>query len=586
MNKIQILPDEIVNKIAAGEVVDRPSSAAKEIIENSIDANAKKIVINVRGGGKTEITVSDDGDGIIGNDLQLAVTRHATSKLNPKKINQISFLGFRGEALPSIGSVSEMTIKSNVTNNQDGMMIEVHSGKISKVKPTNQKKGTIVSIKNLFFSTPARLKFLKTDNYESLLIKRIVQKLALCNFKIDFELNINNKLAIKTRNKDEVSDKQLLENRVCDLLGPEFLENSIFIDESSDNFRFKGFLGIPTFHHSNTNNQFLFINGRVVQDKSMNVIFKLAYRDFMSYDRFPQLVLFIDCPSEDVDVNVHPTKNELRFRNLNFLRSKILKVFKNNIANAVHQASTINTIRAINKFTNKSNKQTFLQLKDEKFADENLNSSDNKTNYDEKININDENDEIFPMGYAKSQFHKTYIISETNEGIIITDQHAAHERLVYERLKKDFFEKKVKTQILLIPVIIDLDSTTLKNLEKKIDLVYEYGLKIELFGKDSIIVRELPQILSNCNVKKLIMDLVEELIDLGDSKSLENQINMICSKMACHGSIRAGRELQVEEMNDLLRRMELTPFSGQCNHGRPTYVELKLGDIEKLFGRK
>ena len=227
-----------------------------------------------------------------------------------------------------------------------------------------------------------------------------------------------------------------------------------------------------------------------------------------------------------------------------------------------------------------------MQLKEEKFTDESLNSSDNKTNYDEKININSDNEEIFPMGYAKSQFHKTYIISETNEGIIITDQHAAHERLVYERLKKDFFEKKVKTQILLIPVIIDLDSTTLKNLEKKIDLVYEYGLKIELFGKDSIIVRELPQILANCNVKKLIMDLVEELIDLGDSKSLENQINMICSKMACHGSIRAGRELQVEEMNDLLRRMELTPFSGQCNHGRPTYVELKLGDIEKLFGRK
>ena len=301
---------------------------------------------------------------------------------------------------------------------------------------------------------------------------------------------------------------------------------------------------------------------------------------------FPQLVLFIDCPPEDVDVNVHPTKNELRFRNLNFLRSKILNAFKKNIANAGHQASTINTLRAINKFTSKSNKQTFLQLKEEKFTDESLNSSDNKNSYDEKINIPSDNEEIFPMGYAKSQFHKTYIISETNEGIIITDQHAAHERLVYERLKKDFFEKKVKTQILLIPVIIDLDSTTLKNLEKKIDLVYEYGLKIELFGKDSIIVRELPQILANCNVKKLIMDLVEELIDLGDSKSLENQINMICSKMACHGSIRAGRELQVEEMNDLLRRMELTPFSGQCNHGRPTYVELKLGDIEKLFGRK
>ena len=585
MNKIKILPDEIINQIAAGEVLDRPSSAVKELVENSIDANSKKISVFVRDGGKTEIVVTDDGDGISKQELELAVTRHATSKLNEKKIDTLSFLGFRGEALPSIGSVSEMSIKSNINDDQNGMMIEIIAGIKKKIRPVNHRKGTTVSVKKLFFSTPARLKFLKTDNYESLLIKRIIQKLALCNYDIDFDLTINNKKAILTKSDKNGDKKEKFKRRVATLLGSEFIDNSIFINEISENFKFKGYIGIPTFHHSNTNNQFLFVNGRVVQDKSMNVIFKVAYRDFMSYDRFPQLVLFIECPKDEVDVNVHPSKNEMRFRNLNYLRSKILKVFQSNLITAGHRASTLNTLKAVEKFSFKSNQKTFLQLKDEKFNDENLNnlshSSDNNIDKQDK-----ENSSLFPLGYAKSQFHKTYIMSETNEGIVIIDQHAAHERLVYEKLKKDFFEKKIKTQILLIPVVIDVDSSIIENLEKKLQLVSEYGVKIEIFGKTSVIVRELPHILANCNVKKLVIDLIEEVLETNDSKSVENEINKICSRMACHGSIRAGRDLQVDEMNDLLRKMESTPFSGQCNHGRPTYVELKIGDIEKLFGRK
>ena len=586
MNKIKILPDEVINQIAAGEVLDRPSSAVKELIENSIDANSKNISIFVRDGGKAEIIITDDGDGISEQELELAVTRHATSKLNEKKIDTLSFLGFRGEALPSIGSVSEMIIKSNTNENQNGMMIEVISGIKKKIRPVNHRKGTTVLIKKLFFSTPARLKFLKTENYESLLIKRIVQKLALCNYEVDFDLTINNKKAILTKSDKSNDKKKKLERRVSTLLGPEFIENSIFINEISENFKFKGYLGIPTFHHSNTNNQFLFVNGRVVQDKSMNVIFKVAYRDFMSYDRFPQLVLFIECPQNEVDVNVHPSKNEMRFRNLNYLRSKILKVFKSNLITAGHRASTINTVKAIEKFSFKSNQKTFLQLKDEKFTDETLNNFNHSYDNDNLDESEKENPSLFPLGYAKSQFHKTYIISETDQGIIIIDQHAAHERLVYERLKKDFFEKKIKTQILLIPVVIDIDSSVMKNLEKKLQHVSEYGVKIEIFGKTSVIVRELPHILANCNVKKLVTDLIEEVVETDDLKSVESEINKICSKMACHGSIRAGRDLQVDEMNDLLRKMESTPFSGQCNHGRPTYVELKIDDIEKLFGRK
>tara|TARA_B100000035_G_scaffold44911_1_gene33866 strand:- start:1343 stop:3103 length:1761 start_codon:yes stop_codon:yes gene_type:complete len=586
MNKIKILPDEVINQIAAGEVLDRPSSAVKELVENSIDANSKNISIFIRDGGKSEIIITDDGDGIPEQELELAVTRHATSKLNEKKIDTLSFLGFRGEALPSIGSVSEMIIKSNTNDNQNGMMIEVISGKKKIIRPVNHRKGTTVLIKKLFFSTPARLKFLKTDNYETLLIKRIVQKLALCNYEVDFDLTINNKKAILTKSDKSSDKKKKLEKRVSTLLGSEFVENSIFINEISEHFKFKGYLGIPTFHHSNTNNQFLFVNGRVVQDKSMNVIFKVAYKDFMSYDRFPQLVLFIECPQDEVDVNVHPSKNEMRFKNLNYLRSKILKVFKSNLITAGHRASTLNTVKAIEKFSFKSNQKTFLQLKDEKFTDETLNNLNNAYDKNNTDETDKQNPSLFPLGYAKSQFHKTYIISETDQGIVIIDQHAAHERLVYERLKKDFFEKKIKTQILLIPVVIDIDSSVIKNLEKKLHHFSEYGVKIEIFGKTSVIVRELPHILANCNVKKLVFDLIEEVLETDDSKSVENEINKICSKMACHGSIRAGRDLQVDEMNDLLRKMESTPFSGQCNHGRPTYVELKINDIEKLFGRK
>ena len=389
-----------------------------------------------------------------------------------------------------------------------------------------------------------------------------------------------------TKSDKNCDKKEKFKRRVATLLGSEFIDNSIFINETSENFIFKGYIGIPTFHHSNTNNQFLFVNGRVVQDKSMNVIFKVAYRDFMSYDRFPQLVLFIECPKDEVDVNVHPSKNEMRFRNLNYLRSKILKIFQSNLITAGHRASTLNTLKAVDKFSFKSNQKTFLQLKDEKFNDENLNNLSHSLDNNNIDKQDKENSSLFPLGYAKSQFHKTYIMSETNEGIVIIDQHAAHERLVYEKLKKDFFEKKIKTQILLIPVVIDVDSSIIENLEKKLQLVSEYGVKIEIFGKTSVIVRELPHILANCNVKKLVIDLIEEVLETNDSKSVENEINKICSKMACHGSIRAGRDLQVDEMNDLLRKMESTPFSGQCNHGRPTYVELKIGDIEKLFGRK
>lgn len=579
--KIKILSDELINKIAAGEVLERPSSAVKELVENSIDANSKTINIYVRNGGKTEITVIDDGDGIDENQLELAVKRHATSKLNMENFDNILSLGFRGEALPSIAAVSNLKIKSNTKNNENGNSIELNAGKIISMKPTNQKKGTFINVKDLFFSTPARLKFLKSENYESLLIKRTIKKLAICNYNIIFNLNVNHKDVLKTKKVEETDDLAQLKIRVTEVLGNEFIENSIFFDEQKDCCRFFGFLGVPTYHHSNTNNQYIFVNKRIVQDKSLNIIFKLAYRDFISYDRFPQFVCFIECPSEDIDVNVHPAKNEVRFKDIKSLNSNIINCVKENLKKVMHFASTVNTDRAINKFS-KSVLQNTLKLAETPDVDFTpvLMKGENQRQNEGHVK------KEFPLGYAKSQFHNTYIISQTDNGIVVVDQHAAHERIVYERLKNQIYKNEIKTQLLLIPVVIDIEKSSLNVILNSLDTVKKFGVIIEPFGSDSIVVREVPGILSDCDIKNLTLDIIDDLIESKDSKLVEERINRICSKMACHGSIRAGREMQINEMNDLLRRMEATPFSGQCNHGRPTYVELKLNDIEKLFGRR
>jgi len=498
-----------------------------------------------------------------------------------ENFDNILSLGFRGEALPSIAAVSNLKIKSNTKNNENGNAIELNAGKIISKKPTNQKKGTFINVKDLFFSTPARLKFLKSENYESLLIKRTVKKLAMCNYNIIFNLNVNHKDVLKTKKVEETSDQTQLKNRVTEVLGNEFIENSIFFDEQRDNFRFFGFLGVPTYHHSNTNNQYIFVNKRIVQDKSLNVIFKLAYRDFISYDRFPQFICFIECPSEDIDVNVHPAKNEVRFKDVKTLNSNIINCVKENLKKVMHFASTVNTDRAINKFS-KSVSQNTLKLAettDVEFTPFPMKGENQEQNQDSEK-------KEFPLGYAKSQFHNTYIISQTDNGIVVVDQHAAHERIVYERLKNQIYNNEIKTQLLLIPVVIDIEKSSLNVILNSLETVKKFGVNIEPFGNDSIVVREVPSILSDCDIKNLTLDIIDDLIESKDSKLVEERINRICSKMACHGSIRAGREMQINEMNDLLRRMEATPFSGQCNHGRPTYVELKLNDIEKLFGRK
>ncbi len=578
MNKIEILSDDLINKIAAGEVIERPASAVKELVENSIDANSKKIDIYIKDAGKTEITVSDNGSGIEKSQLKKAVIRHSTSKINSNLLNKIKTMGFRGEALSSIVSVSDFTIRANCNNDLDGHEINLTAGNLTYSKPASQKKGCFVSVKNLFYSTPARLKFLKSASYETLLIKRLIQKFAIIHIDKEFNLIVNNKKVINTRQNSELDVKEQLKKRAAEILGQDFVENTIEFEEKQNELCVAGLLGLPTYSYSNSNNQYIYVNGRIINDKSLNTIVKVAYRDLLFHDRFPQVIINIKCPFDWVDVNVHPMKNEVRFKDKDLLNSFLIKSIKSSLATLGHKNSNKSSFELINKFQSKNNFQKNLILKENS-------EIENKANTEVK-KIEKKSLDYLPLGFAKSQFHENYIISQTKDGIIIIDQHAAHERIIYEKLKEDFYNKKIKTQILLIPIIVNVDNIILNSLKKKFLNLERFGLKIEPFGPDSLILREIPAIIAESNLQKLIEALISELVNEESFDSIEIEINKICSTIACYGSIRSGRELQIEEMNDLLRKMENTDFSGQCNHGRPTYIKLSLIDIEKLFGRK
>lgn len=580
MNKIKILSSDLINKISAGEVLDRPASAIKELVENSIDANSSKIEVFIRNGGKTEMKVIDNGSGISNSELTLATMRHSTSKL--ENLDKINTLGFRGEALSSIATVSNMKIESKSKFNELGSEIYLRAGKKDYQKPFSRINGTSITIKDIFFSTPARLKFLKSEKHETFLIKRIIQKLALSNPKIEFLFYNNDNLVFRAEKISSMNFDELLRKRVIRLLGKNFEENMITINQKTDLFTFTGLIGLPTFNHSNNSNLFVFINKRIINDKMINSVIKTAYRDYQSYDRYPQVVFFIETFSDEVDVNVHPTKNEVRFKNPSKLRSAIIGSITKTLSEVGFRSSTSNTnlaIKTIKSSNSKLNFKTFTQ------NDKNpLNQSFKRS--EENISAQDSNQLYETLGDARCQYHENFIISQTKDGIIIVDQHAAHERIVYEKLKKNFYNNKIETQILLIPEIINFESNLLTLVTKRIKTLEKYGIFLEQFGNDSILVREIPLILASCNIKELIKDIINQLVEIGDTDLLEMHINKICSSMACHGSIRAGRKMRIEEMNKLLRDMESTPFSGQCNHGRPTYIELKLNDIEKLFGRK
>ena len=592
--EIRRLPENLINQIAAGEVIERPASALKELIENSIDAKATQIDIVLNDGGKTLISVSDNGIGIEKNHIVLAVERHATSKLPTNDLNKIEFLGFRGEALPSIAAVSQLNIQTKSNKSEDAWALDVVAGKFNDIYPSPRQLGTIISVKNLFFATPARLKFLKSSNLERSYCQQIVLKQALVNPKIGFRLQADGKELLNIKPESVINSDEYVLNRIRNILGKSFADEAIKINNSktfkNQNFlKINGFIGLPTLNKSNYSQQYLFINGRSIQDRNLSGAIRAAYRDTLPKGRFPIFCLFINVPPEFIDVNVHPGKTEVRFEDNAIIRSLIVGSISRELNIHSSQTSSELSKQAIEKFNtyneikvndNYEKVQSFFSKND--FGPSVKPISKNNDLQDQRL---DDQDEDFPLGVALAQFSKNYIISRNSQGIVIVDQHAAHERLVLEKMKAARENKSIEKQILLLPEVINLDPTPLEMIIENVDLLSEIGFEIEPFGEGMIIVREVPSLLGDADIKQIIIDLGDDLSSSGLPTSYIAKIDLILGNIACHRSVRSGRVLNENEMNQLLREMENTPNSGQCNHGRPTSISLSLKDIENLFNR-
>lgn len=612
--RIKTLSEAIRNRIAAGEVVERPASVIKELVENALDAGAKNIEIIIEGGGRNLIIVSDDGFGMSKDELIEAVKPHTTSKLDETNLFNINSFGFRGEALASIGAISKMSITSRHHSESHAWNINIIGNEHQQPTPASHPKGTKIEVRDLFFTTPARLKFLRSEQSEILHIKEVINKLSLSYPKSSFNLTHNGKKIINLAHSLLDNEKQ---DRITNVMGKAFIENSISVNEEAPFAKISGYVSIPTFNRGTSSEQYLFVNNRPVKDKILLGIVKASYQDFLARDRHPVVILFLDIDNEEVDVNVHPAKLEVRFRDVNQVKRLIMTSIKNALLSASHQVSSTigdhalqimdNSVKSnLNAKLPQPNSYTSSGLKNLSANISMLSShkpmistklkSDNQqdtiiTSLPPQVKIEETKDNIklqqnYRLGSAKCQVHSTYIISQTQNSIIIVDQHAAHERLVYEKLKLSYNDVNIKRQRLLIPEIIELDQNQYNVLLEQIEELAKFGLTIETCNENSIIVREIPMLIGNANIDKLIKDLADDLIEHGQNISLTEKIEHILETFACHHSIRSGRNLTIEEMNAILREMENTPYSGQCNHGRPTYIELKVDDIEKLFARK
>jgi len=600
---IRLLPSTTVNRIAAGEVVERPASAIKELVENSIDAGAKRIDVIIRDGGRTFLSVSDDGCGMSPEELTLAVERHATSKLPDDDLEHIHTLGFRGEALPSIGSVSRMNITSRVPNADSAWMVTIEGGDKSEPAPAALSQGTTIEVRDLFYATPARLKFLKTPKTENSHALDAIKRLAMAHPAIAFTVGDDSRTMLKLPQAQGAMLSARLD-RLDAIMGNEFAANALAIDAEREGLHLSGHIGLPTLNRGNAALQFLFVNGRPVKDKLLFGAVRGAYRDFISHDRHPLLALFLDIPSESLDVNVHPAKTEVRFRDAGLVRGLIVSALRHALAEAGHRASTSVSNQALGALRPETaSPQSYqgnysanqnrpyapsvgLQETGREFQTP-LNNLDGGLSVKEVAAEQiEEISDNWPLGVARAQLHETYIVAQTDNGIVIVDQHAAHERLVYEDMKKALAEDGIKRQGLLIPEVIEMDEGAADRIAARANELAELGLVVEAFGPGAIVVRETPAMLGEINIHGLINDLADDLSENDEALSLKERLADVSATMACHGSVRAGRHLNGDEMNALLRQMEVTPHSGQCNHGRPTYVELKLADIEKLFGRR
>jgi DNA mismatch repair protein MutL len=593
------LDEAAVNRIAAGEVIERPASAVKELVENAIDAGAQRITVEYSGGGKTLIRVTDDGCGMAPGDLTLALTRHATSKIDGSDLLNIHSFGFRGEALPSLGAVGRLTIASRAAGHE-GAEVSVNGGHTTAVRPSALNGGTVVSLRDLFFATPARLKFLRTDRAEAQAIGDVIKRLAMAEPFIQFVLRDvsgeGNGREVFRASAEQGEMFDALQGRLAQVLGREFADNSLPIDAEREGLHLTGFAALPTYSRGSAVMQYLFVNGRPVRDKLLVGALRGAYFDFLSRDRHPAAALFIDCDPTLVDVNVHPAKSEVRFRDPGLARGLIVSALRHALADAGHRASTTVAGATLGAMRPEPTGARVYQMDRPSSGARTAAFEAQAPGFAETAGMwgrveaqpvvaEDEPTPDYPLGTARGQVHENYIIAQTANGMVIVDQHAAHERLVYEKLKNQMAEKGVAAQALLIPEIVELSSGDCARLLELADDLAKLGLGIEAFGGDAIAVRETPAILGTVNARAMILDILDELADQNDSNIVQAKIEAILSRIACHGSIRSGRWMRAEEMNALLREMEATPHSGQCNHGRPTYVELKLADIERLFGR-
>ncbi|SDY59414.1 DNA mismatch repair endonuclease MutL [Citreimonas salinaria] len=596
---IRQLDEGAVNRIAAGEVVERPASAVKELVENALDAGARRVTVEIADGGKTLIRVIDDGCGMTAEDLPLALARHATSKIDGTDLLNIHSFGFRGEALPSLGAVGRLSLQSRAAGH-DAVEISVSGGQAGAVRPCALSAGTVVTLRDLFFATPARLKFLRTDRAEAQAVGEVVRRLAMAEPAVGFTLRdvSGGEGRVSFRADPETGDLfDALRGRLARVMGAEFTENAIAVDAEREGLRLTGFAALPTYSRGSATAQHLFVNGRPVRDKLLIGALRGAYADFLSRDRHPAVALFLDCEPARVDVNVHPAKSEVRFREAGLVRGLIVSGLRHALAEAGHRASstvagaTLGAMRPepvaprvyqmdrprpgarIAAYASQAPQPGFAEM-----------PAVFSGRVDEAPETQPET-EALPLGAARGQVHENYIIAQTETGIVIVDQHAAHERLVYEKLKAQMAERGVAAQALLIPEVVDLSADDRDRLLEHAGTLSRMGLGIEPFGEGAVAVQETPALLGNVDAKAMIHDILDELSEMGGTQLVQERIEAILACVACHGSIRSGRRMRPEEMNALLREMEATPHSGQCNHGRPTYVSLALSDIERLFGR-
>jgi DNA mismatch repair protein MutL len=614
---VRQLAENVVNRIAAGEVVERPASVVKELVENALDAGACRIEIVTDGGGRRLIRVTDDGSGMSRADLALAVERHATSKLPDDDLMQIATLGFRGEALPSIGAVSRLTITTRYAQGNDrepnAWQIAVDAGAKSAVRPAALSEGTRVEVKDLFYATPARLKFLKTDRTEAEAVREVVRRLAMSRPDVAFTLAGEERAPMTWTAALPGTAGRLA--RLADILGPDFRANAVEVSASRDGVTVEGYAALPTLTRANALGQYLFVNGRPVRDKLILGVVRAAYADYLPRDRHPVVALFVTLPPREVDVNVHPAKTEVRFRDAGLVRALLMHALKEGLARDSRRAATTGGVATVAAFRpaaasgdawtasrrgfdwRRSPSRPNLPaqgalaawsagpgLAEAAQAGFDVGTATAIARIDTAEPAPDALDR--PLGAARAQVHDTYIVAQTRDGLVIVDQHAAHERLVYERMKSALEKSGVARQILLIPEIVELDEADAERLVARAEELARYGLALEPFGPGAVAVRETPAMLGEIDARALVRDLAEHLAEWDEALPLERRVLHVAATMACYGSVRAGRRLKAEEMNALLREMEATPNSGQCNHGRPTYVELKLSDIERLFGRR